>query len=371
MLLLLGLAVASRAGSSSTRDSVPFDPTPTTASVVLGVVTTQSPADRELLAGLRAWAGTLPDTGIEYKPAVRVRRVLVRLVTASADGAPEGAAAAARQLLARGVKVLVAPVEPAALASVARVARARRALLFSLGRPPGRAAPARTTTWLAQPQPDRLDGTLALGAIRSPGGAGGRRLAILCSPARRPRCAASAAAARARGSSVRVLDVGRGGLEAALAQVRADRPDMIVVQAPPGMAKRWFGHGAAARVKAPWVLVADDAVIAARALRSTRIAAEVPWSPEGSSGGFLGLAISAMVVEGRSSDPSRLLRARDAMRVPTRWGVLAAHRGELASPPSQLVLLDHGAVRPLWPPRRAGTPLLSALQLRSSTPVAR
>src|SRR5215213_4747100 len=114
-LVLVALGAASRAGSVSTRDSVPFNPRTGDDRIVVGVIaSSEGPsahADDEIIRGLRVWAARLADGAITYTPKLVVPihgrfgghlKALVRLEVAHAGSRPAEAAAAARRLIAHG-----------------------------------------------------------------------------------------------------------------------------------------------------------------------------------------------------------------------------------------------------------------------------
>src|SRR4051812_36874519 len=192
VLVLIALGAASRAGSVSTRDSVPFNPRTSDDRIVVGVIaSSEGPSahgDDEVIRGLRVWATRLAGGAISYTPKVVVPihgrfggrlTAPVRLDVARTPGGPEQAAAAARRPIRQGADVLVGPTAPASLAAVSEVAARRRVLLLSINRPPAPVPTPRTSTWLSIPSAGQLDGTLAVVGARANAVGAPRRLAIV------------------------------------------------------------------------------------------------------------------------------------------------------------------------------------------------
>ena len=409
-LVLVALGAASRADSVGTRDSVPFNPRPAEDQIVVGVIASSdgpgARADRELVRGLTLWSSRLENGGIAYRArhAVAIHgrfggelSVPVRLEVVHTHAPPENAALAARDLLRRGAQILVAPTSPDARAAVARFAARRRVLLLSTDRPTS-ARPPSTSTWLRQPAADQLNGTVAtISAQMASGTATGPVAILYAGGSWRERARRAAADADRRHVPAVAFDVARRGTRGALAAAGRLKPSLIVAFAPLGQAGRWFRT---ARAATPWVIVADEAAQAAHALRRLRVAVEVPWSPatprsgalfangaeftaayahayggipttEAAAGAGLGLTVSSMVPLARSTDPTRMLRAREYMDAPSVWGALTFDHGEERLPNSQLVLVDHGRVRQIAPPAPSAKPAQGSRLLRSSVPPGR
>jgi hypothetical protein len=91
-------------------------------------------------------------------------------------------------------------------------------------------------------------------------------------------------------------------------------------------------------------------------------------TPDAAAGAALGLILDRMVYEARSTDPSRMLRVRGSMMVPSPWGTITFHGGRSRPVPSQLVLAKHGRVEHVDPPLDPAKAAAELRLFRSSVP---
>jgi hypothetical protein len=369
LVVALAIAVLSRQGAADTH--TPFNPDPTSDRLVIGVVTSTSPSDREVARGLKLWVDALGDSGgLPYGDG----SVAAVEVDAQRSGpTPQDAAAAARTLLGgKHVSVLVGPTDPDQLAAVAEVAVQSRALLFSARPRPVQSRDGRSLTYVPRGNPDSLHATLDIvdRLVKRKGGGAkdrGRVLILFKRGTWGLRALRGANEARRRGYKTKTVAVSStGALDGVLRS--AGRADFTAVYAPPREAVSWFKAGG--RDPSPWALVADETTAIEPALGSEKVAVEVPWSTSQNfgdglfgPGGFtraydaafggtpptdavagasVGVILRAMVAKARSTDPTRLLEARDAAPIFTPLGPLVFRSGQPRAVPSVVVLLSPG-----------------------------
>jgi ABC-type branched-subunit amino acid transport system substrate-binding protein len=382
--LLVVVALESRAFNVARRADVPFNPSLTSERIVIGVVGASAgpgrARDAEVLRGLRLWMAKLrPTRGIPYG---FVRKAAVRLTIADGGGDAAAAARAARRLLDRGATYLVGPTQEPQLDAVSEVALRRNAMLLSpVPRPVG-VRQSVLSTFLARPSapwgmPSALDAVALIGAHRPRAGGGGpsqARVAIVLGKGRwATRGRLAVRRARQRGYRADELTVDPADGPATLARVRAGRYDVVLAVGSPRDTLRWFRLAGSAGVDVPWVLAVDRLARGLALGRRDVVALETTRAPtfpyggllftpnefadlyrkaygaapglDAAAGAALGVTLSASVERARSTDPSRVLKARDSMRMPSFYGTLAFKRGEQLPIPSVLVLGHRGTPR--------------------------
>ena len=415
VVVLALVAAATRV--ASTEDPAPYNPNRTSPRLTIGYVgslTGGSVRDTEVLRGIRVWLHKLnADGGIAF---ARNRVAAVRLLVYDDRGSSRAAREGAEQLIRRGAGILFAPTNPEALTAVADVAMKKRVLLVApVPRPV--AVPRATAQTFLNGAPvggmsaslDVLDRIVAPPRARGRGGRErgertdnretGRarprgRIAILTTPgkwARRARVAVQNATERTY--VVLLRRTGQRG-RATLDALRRWQPDAVLVVAPPSQAKRLYEAGGALRV--PWIIAAEDARAALDLHRADRIAVEVPWSPttlrggdvfppraftqdyvdtygdlptrDAAAGAAMGVVITQMVLGARSTDPTRMLKARDELEEPSFWGRLKFENGQQVPDAPSLLLLDRGRLVPMWPEQRRPNRLRSSVPQRARRP---
>jgi hypothetical protein len=377
-LLVAGLiAVLSRQGTADTQ--TPFNPDAASDRLVIGVVNTGSPSDQEVTRGLKLWVNQLGEVG--GVPYGFGQVAAIEVDEQRAAPTPGGAAAAARKLLAtKRVTALVGPTDPDRLAAVAEVAVKSRALLFSARPRPVQSRFGNALTYVPRGQPERLRSSLDIvdrmvkGKPGSSAKGRGRILILYKRGSWGLRALKGADEARKRGYKVKSLAVpGTSSLGGILRS--AGKVDFTAAYAPPRQALSWFKAGG--RDRSPWTLVADETTAIEPGLGKLKAAVEVPWSTSQSfgdglfgPGGFaraydvafggtpptdavagasIGLIVRTMVIVARSTDPTRLLKARDATPILTPLGPIVFQRGQPRQVPSVVVLLGPKSTTPLLP----------------------
>jgi ABC-type branched-subunit amino acid transport system substrate-binding protein len=390
LLLLVLAAVAARVISS--RASGPYNPDPTSERLTLAYVGDVRGAqpDRDVFDGLRLWReqvqrGQLtkpptPGRGIPYNEA---RFAGVRLRVYDGGATPDRSRAAAARAVREGATILVGPPDAARLTAVAEEARRRRALMLAPIPRPIDIPPFVGASYVAFREPGDFTSALDLvdrrvaGTTLPAGGSGRRnRIVILHSTGEwAARAVDAARTARDRAYQPQLIAV--PPQQTPNPRRLTDRPtDAVLVAAPVGEGIRWFRS--AARPRGPlWVLAAQDLPSAQAAAGAAVVAVAVPWSPTvlmggpyfgpgefsslfqrsygrpatvpAATGGAIGMAIYSLVQTARSTDPARLLQARERVQAPAFFGVIQFVDGEMTPPPSAVVLLDAGRARTLWP----------------------
>jgi hypothetical protein len=83
-------------------------------------------------------------------------------------------------------------------------------------------------------------------------------------------------------------------------------------------------------------------------------------SVDAAAGAAVGTLLNQLVVVARSTDPSRLLQARDSLKSDSFWGPFSFNRGEQAAFLPYVVLLNRGKTVNIWPnPAKVGALRLS------------
>jgi hypothetical protein len=182
--------------------------------------------------------------------------------------------------------------------------------------------------------------------------------------------------ARQRAFDAQVIQVGGANAGAALKIVRHPL-DAVITVAPFRRAVKWFAQ-AHTRSRTPWILATADLASGIEVARPYTVAVTAPWSPtsgggdpvfppmdfattyeavydrppssDAASGAALGALLTQLVAVARSTDPSRLIRARDALKSGSLWGPLSFRHGEQAAFSPYVVLLDRGKTVNIWPP---------------------
>jgi hypothetical protein len=182
--------------------------------------------------------------------------------------------------------------------------------------------------------------------------------------------------AKQRAFDAKVYYVGSDDVGALLNAMRYPA-DAIIAVAPFRRALRWFAQSHD-KSSVPWILASQDIATAMSSARPYTVAVTLPWSPtstggdsvfpsldfaatykayygktppvDAAAGAALGALLNDLVVAARSTDPSRLLRARDTLKGGSLWGPLSFKRGEQAAFSPYVVLLDQGKLVDIWPP---------------------
>jgi hypothetical protein len=372
---VVGLALASRSANDSPQPIA--NPLASDSRLTVGVIASRPAHKDETLRGLRLWLTKTSETGgIRYNAR---DLAAVRLVVEEADSAQTAQAAVAK-LVKKGARMVVGPVDDDQLSAAADAARASKVAYMSPVPRPVSLPRSATMTFLARPPvgdfSPALDVLERLRAMRDEPSDRRRRLVIAATTGTWGlRAARAANGARARGYRVRLIRVAPGDVPPA-ASLRASRPDAVLVSAALSDALAWFrAGGGPARV--PWILAAEDPRDVERGFRA-RVAAVVPWSPtsnragavfgrgempelyriayggtpsvDAAAGAAVGVVIQQMVQGARSTDPVRMLRARDRMKVESFWGSLSFVNGEQRPAPSaHLVLSGGNELVSIWP----------------------
>lgn len=377
LLLIIGIALASRALNS--EDDQLGNPNRTDDTVVIGVVARRPSDQDETLRGLRLWFDRVEELrGLPYNQR---DLAAVKLEVEETDGSSAGARKATRRLIAKRATFIVGPREEPEIIAATAEARDSGSLYLSPVSRPVSVARGRTLTFLARP--GIADFSPALDVLeRLRRGARGRNrgrshVAILAATGTwAARADRAARLARARGYKTDVVGV-RGGAHDALEEAsRSSQPEVVLVSAPFERGLRWFREPGLPRT-APWVLSAESArdVVAGDA---GPVAVVMPWSPtsgragavfgpremaelylnvygeqptvDAAAGTALGILVQALIQRARSTDPGRVLLARESLAIESFWGTLRFVNGEQDPTPSaQLVLADGEDLRSIWP----------------------
>lgn len=373
------LTIALLARASSDDPDPLNNPAQTDDRLVVGVISGPGRRDSEVRRGLRLWLEQLGKKGgIRYNPR---DLAAVDLISARVGPKGHGAELAVSRLLSRNAAVIIAPVKDAPLTSVARETRRRRALLFSPAPRPVSVPRAPSMTFLSRPEAgdfgpafDVLEQRLR----RSKRKTQRRQVAVLSVPGVWGlRASATSRMAAARGYRVESVRVVGDDATTALRRARGVKGlQAILVSAPFSKAYGWFRTDGVAD-DPPWVLAAED--FSEARPRGPQVAVTVPWAPttrrggpvfgpgefpkvysdlygrasgsDAAAGAAVGVLLTQLVQQARSTDPVRLLRAREELKTESMWGLLAFKRGEQVSPRSaDLVLIGGGRPPlPIWP----------------------
>jgi hypothetical protein len=382
--VLLALAIGAGVRAVNSDYEPPYNPFDSSGVLTVGVLVDEhAGGSREMLRGLEIWQdeerrrGGIP---VPFRDSIGVK---VYVEDAGRTGA--SARAGVRRAVSKGATVIVGPPERDPLIAVARQAAASRVLLIAPTPRPLDLAATRSQTFLAWPEPG--DVTTALDAVdrladsaprrdRRRGRGSRGRIGVLYVPGYWGRQAERAIElAEARNYTVREAAVDATSASAAIRRV--DRSPTVVVFAFGSLRQslRWFRS--ASRTGARWILSADDLSTAVPEVGGTRAALSVPWAftrdtgselfgpgeftrkfrlahnrlprTGAAAGAAVGLAISRLVGTARSTDPTRLLRARDDLNEPSLWGRLIFEDGMQRDEPGALVLVDAGRIRQIAP----------------------
>jgi hypothetical protein len=146
----------------------------------------------------------------------------------------------------------------------------------------------------------------------------------------------------------------------------------VLVAAPVEDAMRWF-ESAPRRPGVPWVIGAPDVGPALAAAGRTTVAVSVPWSPtsnqgetaaladiytslhggqpttDAAAGATLGILLARAVQDAKATIGARLIGAFERLDALTPWGQVRFTDGDAVTPPAQVILLDRGVPRSIFP----------------------
>ena len=369
VIMMAGAAIAIASRSTVTREprlnTNSFD-----GRVVVGsVLDLRDSAGRETRRGLGLWKDKVDVTrGIAFGSN---QVAPVKLIVRDSGGSARRAARQSRQLIREGASVLIGPPDATQLEAIAQVALDTRTMLISTIPRPTSVPRNRLLTFLARSEIGAFNSIFdALDAIRRDDD---RRIRVAVVArtgnwARRGR--AAHLLARSRGYASTIDRVDRTDPAPALRRARRLRPDLIVVLARFEDSVRWF-RIAGTQDDPPWAVAVGDVSSAQSQIEAGALAVTAPWSPTTERGGPVfgprefravyrdqygdlatteaaaaaaaGIVITQAVQTARSTDVSRMLRARDSLRTESLWGTLRFEDGEqVALPPAAVLLTPNG-----------------------------
>jgi Periplasmic binding protein len=384
VLSAFALGAASRFVNVSRVDSSPTGagPARTADVLVVGVVANVSgkgTAGRDYVRGIRLWQSRVREaSGIQYNIN---QHAALRVIVRDDHGRPDEARKIARELLKQEVSVIFGPPDPDELTSVAdTVDQSTSTLLFSPMPRPSTLPTMARATFLYRPPVGDLHAALDVVFLRPPRGASThfkRRVVLLTAPGDWAlRARSGQLLAQQRAFDAPLIKVRSADVDKALKRVRGPL-DAIITVAPFRRALRWFVQ-TRRKSRTPWILVSADLATAVPIARPYTVAVTVPWSPtsiggdsvfpskdfpttyeavygkepsvDAAAGAALGALLNQIVVTARSTDPSRLLRARAHLNGGSFWGSSSLRGGEQPTFLPYVVLLDHGLPINIWPP---------------------
>jgi Periplasmic binding protein len=384
VVALLTLGVASRFVNVSRLDVGSTDGgVARTADVLtVGVIADTSTGNRagaHYIRGIRLWLSRVRETnGIPYNTN---QHAAVRLVVRDSRGQPRRAGEIARQLVKQGASVIFGPLDPDELTTVADTTdRNAGTLLFSPIPRPSTLPTMPHATFLYRPPVGDLHAALDVVSLlpaRSKDTVARRRVVLLTERGEWAlRAHSGQLLAQQRAFDARLVKVRSTNADAALKTVPGPL-DAVITIAPFRRGLGWFAQSRRTS-RTPWILVAPDLATAVEPSRRHRVAVTVPWSPisiggdrifpptdfsatyeavygespslDAAAGAALGALLNELVIGARSTDPSRLLRAREELEGNSFWGPLSFQNGEQAPFAPYVVLLNRGTPLNIWPP---------------------